>query len=166
MMLMKSNNLYVTLLIGGTLINSNILSGQSKKLNVLLFTADDLDRNSLGCYGSKVPDISPNLDRFASEGIRFANAYVNAAICAPSRGIIATGLYGHNSEVMGFMKMKEGNDIPLIRNSAILNYRLNGRFQRVETAVFLSWHRRYQTSLSTNHFPKCRSWITTVPMPS
>lgn len=83
-------------------------------LNILLFTADDLDRNSLGCYGSQVPDISPNLDKFAGQSLRFEHAFVNAAICAPSRGILATGLYGHNSGVMGFMKMKSGSGIPVL----------------------------------------------------
>ncbi len=89
-------------------------SCQHPELNVLLFTADDLDGYSLGCYGSKVQDISPNIDQFAAEGIRFEHAYVNAAICVPSRAILATGLYGHNSGVMGFEKMKEGNKTPLI----------------------------------------------------
>ena len=87
---------------------------EKKPLNILLFTADDLDRNSLGCFGSTMPDISPNIDRFATQSIRFEKAFVNAAICVPCRGIIATGLYGNNSGVNGFKKMKEGSDIPLI----------------------------------------------------
>ncbi len=87
---------------------------ENKPLNILLFTADDLDRNSLGCFGSTVPDISPNIDRFAAQSIRFEKAFVNAAICVPCRGIIATGLYGNNSGVNGFKKMKPGSTIPLI----------------------------------------------------
>jgi N-sulfoglucosamine sulfohydrolase len=90
-------------------------SEQNKKpLNILIFTADDLDKNSLGCYGGKVEDISPNIDEFAAEGMMFNHAYVNNSICAPSRGILATGLYGHNSGVMGFMKMSPGDKTPLI----------------------------------------------------
>ena len=104
----------LAIIIGGALLKPGAVLSQDHKLNVLLFTADDLDRNSLGCYGSKVPDISPNIDRFASQGIRFKHAFINAAISAPSRGIIATGLYGHNSGVKGFMKMPEGSKIPLI----------------------------------------------------
>jgi len=84
------------------------------KLNVLLITADDLDRNSLGCYGSIVKDISPNIDKFAQRSLRFNQAFVNAAICVPSRGVLATGLYGHNSGVNGFVKMKDGSSIPLL----------------------------------------------------
>lgn len=90
------------------------LTKAKKPLNILLITADDLDRNSLGCFGSTVPGISPNIDRFASQSIRFEKAFVNAAICVPTRAIIATGLYGNNSGVNGFNKMKEGSTIPLL----------------------------------------------------
>jgi N-sulfoglucosamine sulfohydrolase len=72
-------------------------------LNVLLFTADDLNCDSLGCFGGKVAGLTPNLDRFASEGMRFDRAHVTVAICQPSRGVLATGRYGHNSGIMGFM---------------------------------------------------------------
>lgn len=98
-----------SVLLGGILANPASGLIKSDKMNVLLFTADDLDRNSLGCYGSRVPDISPNIDHFASEGLIFDRAYINASISAPSRAILATGLYGHNSGVMGFMKMKESS---------------------------------------------------------
>jgi len=87
---------------------------EAPPLNILLFTADDLDKHSLGCYGSTVEDISPNIDKFASEGLRFNHAYVNNSICAPSRGILASGLYGHNSGIMGFMKMSPYCKTPLI----------------------------------------------------
>jgi N-sulfoglucosamine sulfohydrolase len=86
----------------------------NKPLNILLFTADDLDKNSLGCYGGRTEDISPNIDKFAAEGLMFNHAFVNNSICAPSRGILATGLYGHNSGVMGFMKMSPACQTPLI----------------------------------------------------
>lgn len=91
-----------------------VYSQNKQPLNVLLFTADDLDKHSLGCYGSKVEHISPNIDRFAKEGLMFHHAYVNNSICAPSRGILATGLYGHNSGIMGFMKMSPDCKTPLI----------------------------------------------------
>jgi len=80
---------------------------ESAPLNILLFTADDLHRNTLGCYGGTLEDISPNLDQFAKEGLRFTNAHVNTAICEPSRKILASGLYGFNSGSMGFMMVRE-----------------------------------------------------------
>ena len=82
------------------------------KLNILLFTADDLNCDTVGCFGGKVSGLTPNLDAFAAEGLRFEHAHVNAAICQPSRGVLATGRYGHNSGVMGFMHTTR--DIPTI----------------------------------------------------
>ncbi len=85
---------------------------KKRPLNILLFTADDLNCDSVGCFGGKVPSLTPNLDSFASQGIRFERAHVNVAICQPSRGILATGRYGHNSGIMGFMHTDR--DIPTV----------------------------------------------------
>ena len=79
------------------------LGAKGPDVNILFFTADDLHCNSLGCFGGKVGGLTPNLDAFAAEGMRFENAHVTVAICQPSRGVLATGRYGHNSGVMGFM---------------------------------------------------------------
>lgn len=81
-------------------------------LNVMLLTADDLHCQSVGAFEGEIPDLTPNLDKLASEGMRFFRAHVNAAICQPSRGVLGTGRYGHNSGVMGFMHMDR--DIPTI----------------------------------------------------
>ncbi|MFQ5809344.1 MAG: sulfatase, partial [Armatimonadota bacterium] len=87
---------------------------EPSKLNVLLFTADDLGPDAVGpgCLGGKVPDLTPNLDRFASQSLRFRNAHVTVAICQPSRGCLATGRYGHNSGVYGFFQTER--DIPTV----------------------------------------------------
>ena len=61
-----------------------------KQPNVLVFLIDDL-RVDLGTYGSKHV-ISPNIDKLASEGVRFDQAYAQQAICGPSRVSIMTGL--------------------------------------------------------------------------
>ena len=85
---------------------------ERQSVNILFFTADDLNCDSVGCFGGKVPGLTPNLDAFASEGMRFENAHITVAICQPSRGVLATGLYGHNSGIMGFMHTDR--DIPTI----------------------------------------------------
>ena len=45
-------------------------------LNFLFITADDLNYNTVGCFGNPVDNITPNLDRLVSEGICFNNAHV------------------------------------------------------------------------------------------
>ena len=60
--------------------------------NVILIFTDDQGYNDLGCYGSKTIK-TPNLDKMASEGIRFTDFYVGASFCSPSRAAPLTGCY-------------------------------------------------------------------------
>jgi len=74
----------------------------AKRLNVLLITADDLNCDSVGCFGSKVADVTPNIDKLAREGIKFTHAHVTAAVCQPSRSVLMTGRYPHRNGARGF----------------------------------------------------------------
>jgi len=73
-------------------------------LNVLFFTADDMGWFSVAAENSPahVPDVTPNIDRFATQSMVFQRAHVNVAICQPSRGVLTTGMYPHTSGVEGF----------------------------------------------------------------
>jgi choline-sulfatase len=62
--------------------------------NLLILMADQHNRQMMGCAGH--PDVkTPNLDRLAARGTRFANAYANSPICVPARAAMATGRYPH-----------------------------------------------------------------------
>ena len=74
----------------------------AKQPNILIVTADDLAYNSVGVFGCKVPDITPNIDRLASQGMRFTQAYVNTAVCQPCRQSLLTGRLPHNDGAEGF----------------------------------------------------------------
>ena len=75
----------VTLLTGIPLCNE----AATTPYNVLCIVADDL-RPELGCYGDKQVH-TPNIDRIASEGLVFKNAYAQQAVCTPSRASFLTG---------------------------------------------------------------------------
>jgi arylsulfatase A-like enzyme len=64
------------------------------KPNFVFILADDLGYADLGCYGGR-EKCSPNLDRLATEGLKFTNGYANSSVCSPSRFAIATGRYQH-----------------------------------------------------------------------
>ena len=67
------------------------LAAADSQPNVLLILSDDHSYPHVGCYGNK--DImTPNLDRFAAEGMRFDRAYVTSPQCVPSRASIFTCL--------------------------------------------------------------------------
>ncbi|MCP4261090.1 MAG: sulfatase-like hydrolase/transferase [Planctomycetes bacterium] len=75
--------------------NGSQRSGQKAsedKPNFIIIFADDQGYQDVGCFGS--PHINtPNLDRMASEGMKFTDFYSAAAVCSPSRAALLTGCY-------------------------------------------------------------------------
>lgn len=65
---------------------------EKKSMNLLIILSDQHSKRMLGCYGNEKIQ-TPNLDRLASEGVCFDNAYCNSPICVPSRAAFATGNY-------------------------------------------------------------------------
>ena len=61
-----------------------------KKPNILLFLTDDLGYGDLGCYGNPIIQ-SPNIDKLASQGVRFTDFHSAGTVCSPSRASLLTG---------------------------------------------------------------------------
>jgi arylsulfatase A-like enzyme len=64
----------------------------TKKPNLIFILIDDLGWRDLGCYGSTFYE-TPNLDRLASQGMRFSDAYASCPVCSPTRASVMTGKY-------------------------------------------------------------------------
>jgi uncharacterized sulfatase len=64
---------------------------QEKRPSILWISTEDISPD-LGCYGDSYA-ITPTLDRLASSGVRYTNAFSTAPVCAPSRSAIITGMY-------------------------------------------------------------------------
>ena len=79
-----------------------ILAAQAEPVNVLVITADDMNWNSLGCFGAEMPGTTPNIDRLASQGMRFNRAHVASTVCMPSRNALNSGRLPHRSGGEGF----------------------------------------------------------------
>jgi arylsulfatase A-like enzyme len=62
----------------------------ARKPNVIFIMVDDLGWMDLAVQGNKVVD-TPNIDRFAAEGMRFTSAYAAAPVCTPTRAAVLTG---------------------------------------------------------------------------
>jgi arylsulfatase A-like enzyme len=60
--------------------------------NVVVILIDDLGWTDLACFGSDLYE-TPNLDRLASEGMRFTDAYAACTVCSPTRAAVMTGKY-------------------------------------------------------------------------
>ena len=79
-------------LVLGELATVNLSAQQPAKPNLVLFIADDCSYYDLGCYGSR-DSKTPNIDRFASEGMLFTQAYQAAPMSSPTRHNLFTGLW-------------------------------------------------------------------------
>ena len=77
--------------------------------NVLFFMTDDQRQDALSAYGNPILK-TPNMDRIGAGGVRFEQAFVTNALCAPSRASILTGLYSHAHGVI------TNGDGPTFRN--------------------------------------------------
>jgi arylsulfatase A-like enzyme len=70
--------------------------------NIVVIYADDLGYGDVSCYGAtKVK--TPNVDRLASEGLRFTNAHSSSATCTPSRYSMLTGEYAWRKKGTGVL---------------------------------------------------------------
>jgi len=73
-----------------------------RRVNLLVLLTDDQKVDSLGCYKKEQPLPTPNIDKLASDGVRFTNGFVTTPICAVSRACILTGRYSCNSGMTKF----------------------------------------------------------------
>ncbi len=115
--------------------------------NIVLIFADDLGIKDLSCYGRKDQQ-TPNLDRFALQGMRFTSAYSAAPVCSPSRAAILTGKCPARLNLTNFLNGRA--DAPSQR---LLQPRIEGQLPLEEvtlaellkkfgysTGVFGKWH--------------------------
>jgi arylsulfatase A-like enzyme len=75
-----------------------LASAQTRKPNIVLIVLDDAGYGDLGCYGQQ-SILTPNIDRIAKEGLRFTDFHAGAAVCAPSRASLMTGLHGGHAPI-------------------------------------------------------------------
>ena len=88
---------------------------RTSRTNVLLITVDDMNYDSLGVTGCKIPNITPNTDALAASGVRFEQAHITSSICQPCRSVLMTGRYPHRSGAMGFEPINV--DVPTLGES-------------------------------------------------
>lgn len=94
-------------LIGIPVANAN--AAKHNRPNIIYIMADDMGYGDLGCYGQPYFE-TPNIDRMASEGMRFTQAYAGAPVSAPSRATILTGQHMGHTRIRGNKSMAKKDD--------------------------------------------------------
>jgi len=103
--------------------------------NVVIIFADDLGYGDLGCFSSRFKN-TPNLDRMASEGIRFTDFHVAQPVCGASRAALLTGCYPNRIGLMGAPNHKSTTGIADSEMTLGELVKQKG----YATAIFGKWH--------------------------
>ena len=119
----------------------NLASAANPKPNILWIFSDDHSYQTIGAYGGHLQklNMTPNIDRIASEGMRFDRCYVANSICGPSRATLLTGKHSHlngkinngrnnpyNQNQMNFAKVLQKNGY---QTAMIGKIHLDGKMQ-------------------------------------
>jgi arylsulfatase A-like enzyme len=154
------------LLIAGTLPISGMFcapqgksnDSKEKPMNVLFFLVDDLGWADIGCNGSNFYE-TPNIDRFAKEGVRFTDAYAACHVSSPSRASLLTGKYPASLNLTDWLPGRRDES-----SQKLLNVQINQQLpyddvtiakvlqeKGYHTAIYGKWHLGEDTASTTKH---------------
>ena len=126
---------------------TTILSAQTRP-NIIYIMADDLGYADLSCYGRKDYQ-TPNLDKLASQGVKFMNAYAAAPVCTPTRAAFMTGRYPARIKVGLYEPLADGRSDSLVGLSpeypSVAGLLKNAGY---ETYLVGKWHLGYLPEFS------------------
>lgn len=120
---------YIIILLGLTLLSCT----QKKEYNVLFIISDDLTATAVSSYGNEVCK-TPNIDKLASEGVRYTRAYCQYPVCGPSRASFMSGYYPHATTTFGYVSGRE--NIGDERNTWSQLFKENGYFTARVSKIF------------------------------
>lgn len=102
-----------------------------RRPNIVWIMADDMGMAEVGCYGQKYIK-TPNIDKLATEGTAFDQAYAGGAVCAPSRSVLMTGLHGGHTPIRS-----NPGGVPILPGETTVADLLKGAGYR--TGLFGKW---------------------------
>jgi len=122
-----------------------LTASAQQKPNVIFILADDLGYGDVSCNGATGLQ-TPNIDKLASQGLRFTNAHTTSATCTPSRYAIMTGEYPWRRQGTGILPGDAKLIIPTDRTTLPRIFKQAG----YTTAIVGKWHLGLGTSVEKN----------------
>ncbi len=115
-------------------------SGTEQRPNVIVILVDDVGYGDYACYGHPTHK-TPNLDKLASEGIKFTDFHSNGAVSSPTRAALMSGRYQQHFGIEGVITAASHRDVglPLGTTTIASLLKSNG----YKTAMYGKWHLGY-----------------------
>jgi arylsulfatase A-like enzyme len=131
-------------------IVQNNCFAQSERPNLIYIMTDDMGYADISCYGRK-DYTTPNIDKLASQGLKFMNAYAGAPLCTPTRVSFMTGRYPAKATV-GLYEPLRGNakDSSIGLKPEQTSVATLVRNAGYETALIGKWHLGFLPKHSPN----------------
>ncbi len=154
---MKQTAILLTLLAVGFLLDTSRRALAAERPNFVIFLTDDQGWGDLGCYGHPLIK-SPNLDKFAREGLRLTQCYAACSVCSTSRSAILTGRTPYRSQY--HLRTSEITIAKLLRQRGYATchagkWHLNGKFNSDDQPQpddhGYDWWLATQNNASPNH---------------
>lgn len=117
------------------IISITTITHAQQKPNIVIIYADDLGYGDLSCYGATKIS-TPNIDKLASQGLRFTNAHATASTCTPSRFSLMTGTYAWRKKGTGIAPGNASLIIPVDKITLPAVLKKAG----YQTAIVGKWH--------------------------
>jgi arylsulfatase A-like enzyme len=125
-------------------------TAQAQHPNIIYIMTDDMGYADLSCYGRKDYQ-TPNLDKLASQGMKFINAYSAAPVCTPTRTALMTGRFPARTQVGLMEPLATGRkDSSIGLTPDIPSLAMLVRKAGYETALIGKWHLGYRPVNSPN----------------
>jgi len=111
----------------------------AKQPNIVVIMSDDHAANAISSYQGRLSSVfkTPNIDRLATNGVRFNGMYANNSICTPSRAAILTGQYSHTNGVKTLADSLDRNKDNVAKQLQSAGY---------QTAIVGKWHLKTEPS--------------------
>lgn len=111
---------------------------KTERPNFVVIYTDDQGYGDVGCYGAREVK-TPNIDRLAAGGARFADWHANSPVCSPSRASLMTGKFPQNAHVPQILFSRPDFDVAGLRRG---ERTLPGELKKLgyRTAAFGKWH--------------------------
>lgn len=134
---MHKFRLIVSSLLILNVVGNTLKAQQTKAPNIIYILADDMGYGDVKIYDNKSKFPTPNIDKMASEGIRFTDVHTSSSVCTPTRYGILTGRYAWRTRLKNGVTQGHSNHLIEEGRTTVASYLKSKGYA---TAIIGKWH--------------------------